>query len=111
MILFSMSQFDTLRALLHDEEIRHDIEHVDMRIHPEESKLLTDYCDGYIYKTHPLFMSDSHAMQIILYFDEIEVCNPLGAHIKKQTWNRTVQSCQYTSLFEINVSNSSCNSS
>ena len=32
---------------------------------------------------HTLFSSDPHALQIIAYFDELEVCNPLGSHVKK----------------------------
>lgn len=27
---------------------------------------------------HPLFRQNPHALQIIAYFDELEVCNPLG---------------------------------
>ena len=31
----------------------------------------------------PLFSQDPEALQIIGYFDELEVCNPLGSHVKK----------------------------
>lgn len=41
---------------------------------------LHDYHDGQIYKEHPLFASDSKALQLIIYFDEVEVANPLGSH-------------------------------
>lgn len=40
--------------------------------------MLKDYCDGRSCKAHPLFSVDISALQIILYFDEVEVCNPLG---------------------------------
>ena len=39
---------------------------------------LHDYCDGTQYKSHLLFQTDPHALQIILHFDELELCNPLG---------------------------------
>lgn len=31
---------------------------------------------------HPLFSCDPHALQIIAYYDELEVVNPLGSHVK-----------------------------
>ena len=41
--------------------------------------LLGDVCDGTLFKKHPLFGKDPLALQLI-YFDEIEVVNPIGAH-------------------------------
>ena len=35
----------------------------------------------YLKRTH--YSRDPHALQIIAYFDELEVCNPLGSHVKK----------------------------
>ena len=29
---------------------------------------------------YPLFRAHPDALQLIIYFDEIEVCNPLGSH-------------------------------
>ena len=45
--------------------------------------IMEDFCDGATFKSHPLFSQDPEALQIIGYFDELEVCNPLGSHIKK----------------------------
>ena len=45
--------------------------------------IMSDYCDGKIYKTHPLFSTDPVALQLILYYDELELCNPLGSRRKK----------------------------
>ena len=42
--------------------------------------LLGDVCDGSLFKTHPLFGQDSLALQLLIYFDEVEVVNPIGAH-------------------------------
>ena len=36
-----------------------------------------DYCDGAQYKAHPLFSSDPCALQIQLYYDDMEVCKLL----------------------------------
>ena len=44
---------------------------------------LEDFCDGELFVNHPVFSTDPYALQIIGYFDELEVCNPLGTHTKK----------------------------
>ena len=44
---------------------------------------MEDFCDGSLFKNHPLFSVDPYALQIIGYFDELEICNPLGSHVKK----------------------------
>ena len=41
---------------------------------------MQDYCDGDAFKEHPLFSSDQTALQLIIYYDEIETCNPLGSY-------------------------------
>ena len=41
--------------------------------------LLGDYCDGEQYKSHPLFQSDPHALQINLYCDELNRATPLDS--------------------------------
>ena len=40
---------------------------------------MRDLCDCFFYKEHPIFKADPLALQVILYFDDIEVANPLGA--------------------------------
>ena len=44
------------------------------------SPYLYDFCDGQVYKEHPLFATDKSAYQLIIYFDEVEVVNPLGSY-------------------------------
>ena len=39
-----------------------------------------DFIDGALFTSHPLFSQKPNALQIILYTDEIEICNPLGSH-------------------------------
>ena len=45
--------------------------------------VLSDYCDGKCFREHPLFSVDPMALQLILYYDELELCNPLGSRRKK----------------------------
>lgn len=48
--------------------------------HQRSDNLLADYCDGELFKSHELFGCHESAIQIIMYFDEVEICNPLGGH-------------------------------
>ena len=38
-----------------------------------------DFCDGSFYREQPVFKSHPQAVQVIVYYDDIEVVNPLGA--------------------------------
>lgn len=46
-----------------------------MRGHSEGSGVLSDYCDGSAYHVHHLFSCEIKAL-IMIYFDELELCNP-----------------------------------
>lgn len=54
-----------------------------MRGHQRNDNLLSDFCDGKYYKSHDLFSKDHTALQLIVYYDDVEVCNPLGSRAKK----------------------------
>ena len=43
---------------------------------------MNDFCDGEVFTYHPLFSVHEDALQIFLYFDELEICNPLGSKAK-----------------------------
>ena len=44
--------------------------------------ILGDFCDGVLYKEHPILSHSNKKNQHHNYYDEIEVCNPLGSHAK-----------------------------
>ncbi|XP_041868098.1 uncharacterized protein LOC121656927 [Melanotaenia boesemani] len=46
----------------------------------QKDGFLYDIVDGSLFKSHPLFSAKPSALQIMLYADEIEICNPLGSH-------------------------------
>ena len=46
------------------------------------SGFLEDYSDGDVHSSHPLFSVEKKALQLFLYYDEVEVCNPLGSKRK-----------------------------
>lgn len=46
----------------------------------QKDGFLYDIIDGSLFKSHPLFSIRPSALQVILYTDEIERCNPLGSH-------------------------------
>ena len=47
--------------------------------HGTADDYMKDFCDGYSFKSHPVFRSHPLGLQIILYYDDVEVANPLGA--------------------------------
>ena len=47
--------------------------------HSDADGFLQDYCDGSNFKSHPLFSLHKHALELILYYDDCEVVNPLGS--------------------------------
>ncbi|XP_065892035.1 uncharacterized protein [Dysidea avara] len=51
--------------------------------HTRSDNIVEDFCDSPKVKNHPLFSKQKHSLQIILYFDELELCNPLGSFRKK----------------------------
>ena len=69
---------DSLSVLLKDESVLECIDNP----HKRSDEWLEDYCDGELVSLHPFF-SDLGSIQIVAYYDELEVCNPLGTHTKK----------------------------
>ena len=39
-------------------------------------------CNGGLIKSHPI-LCNLKSLQILAYYDKLEVCNPLGTHTKK----------------------------
>lgn len=71
----------SLEALLSDQSIQEQLQKFPQRIRTDGK--MEDYCDGVRFKSHQLFSKDPYALQIIAHYDELEVCNPLGSHVKK----------------------------
>ena len=46
----------------------------------DSSCYLHDFRDGLLYKQHALFRVDDNALQVIIYYDDVEVANPLGSY-------------------------------
>lgn len=59
-----------------------------MRGHTQTTGLLGDYCDGSDFREHPLYSTERRALQILLYYDEVEICNPLGTKVKRHKLGR-----------------------
>ena len=47
--------------------------------HHSTDGVLRDFCDGNFIKAHPVFKTHPDALQFILFYDDIELANPLGA--------------------------------
>ena len=51
--------------------------------HQRLDGILEDFCDSPKFKSHPLFRTKPNGLQILLFFDECELCNPFGSFRKK----------------------------
>ena len=51
------------------------------RPHARHDTLFGDFCDATFFKNHSLFSSgdESLLLQFIIYYDDVEVTNPLGS--------------------------------
>ena len=71
----------SLQSLLSDRSVMDQIEQCQHRFHKDG--IMEDVCDAKCFSEHPLFSSDPLALQLIMFYDELELCNPLGTHVKK----------------------------
>lgn len=50
----------------------------------EQHSSYHDFSDGSIFQSHPVVVANpSNCLQIIAYYDELEICNPLGTNVKE----------------------------
>ena len=45
--------------------------------HLNEQGKISDFCDGEIFRNHPVFKNHPSAIQLFLYYDDFEITNPL----------------------------------
>ena len=64
-----------MQALLSNPSVRQEV----CCSHHSTDGVLRDFCDANFVKTHPVFKTHPDALQFILFYDDIEVANPLGA--------------------------------
>lgn len=79
-LFYYVPLLETLKKLLLVDEVLAEV------LNPHFSTIgeLKDFCDGAAYRSHPLFSSDHSALQIVAYYDELEVVNPIGSYISKR---------------------------
>lgn len=52
-------------------------------VHCSDGKIMRDVCDGSIFTTNSILCENERALQIIAYYDEFTLTNPLGSRAKK----------------------------
>ena len=76
---YYVSLLDSLANLLKLEDFQVEV----LNTHGNDSDdLLNDFCDGLLFKSHPNFTSEPHALQVVAFYDELEVVNPIGSYTK-----------------------------
>lgn len=51
-----------------------------LKDHRRTDGLIGDYCDGSFIINHSYFQRTPNVLQLLIYFDEMEVCDPLASH-------------------------------
>lgn len=67
-----------IKRLLQNKQIRHCVDNP----RPHGEKLIS-ILDGQYYRAHPFFSTVRNPLAIILYYDELEIVNPLGSRTHK----------------------------
>ncbi|XP_028419185.1 uncharacterized protein LOC114544888 isoform X3 [Dendronephthya gigantea] len=68
----------TLEALLQNPDVLKEVENP----HFSCDGVLRDVMDGGFFKSHPVFSLHSDALQLLGYYDDLEIANPLGSKAK-----------------------------
>ena len=68
--------FETLTNLLQHNDFQRELS-----INHFNDGVIQDFCNGSVFNNHQLFSNDPNALQIIAYFDELEVTNPIGSYV------------------------------
>ena len=58
------------------------LDEVDNPHQSQDSNFSCDVMDGEYFKQHPILSVDQKALQLLGYFDDLEVANPLGSKTK-----------------------------
>ena len=51
--------------------------------HQNQGNLMMDICDGCLFANHPVFQRNEKALQIIGYYNEVTLTNPMGSSAKE----------------------------
>ena len=61
--------------MLSNPTVKHEVSN----LHCSSDGTIQDFCDGSFVKNRVMFQTHHQALQIIIYYDDIEVGNPLGS--------------------------------
>ena len=67
-----------LQALLQNPDVLKEIDNP----HFSTDGVMRDIMDGEFYSTHPIFSTNKKALQLLGYYDDLELANPLGSKSK-----------------------------
>ena len=59
----------------------------------DNDSIMADFCDGTHFKSHSLLNIDQPTLHLHLYYDEPELCNPLGSKRTKHNIGNCQQFC------------------
>ena len=70
-----------IQAIMHSCHVLHCIENP----HYSRDNIMRDFCDGNYIRGSEYFKANPEALQIILFYDDAEFCNPIGHRTRKHS--------------------------
>lgn len=72
-----------------------------MKDHSRTDGLIADYCDGSFVKNHPYFQRNPNALQLVMYFDEVEICDALASHKGQHKLGKSSKHIPHSLLYHL----------
>ena len=70
-------QLQTLAQLLQNDDIQKELQASQNR----DATIFSDFSSGSVWEEHPLFSDKPEALQIVAYYDELVIVNPIGSYV------------------------------
>ena len=71
---------NTLKQLLSHDDVFGEV--FEYNLVEKDEDLVTDYCDGTVFKQNEIYKRQKNALQIILYHDDFTISNPIGNKVR-----------------------------
>ncbi|XP_028414898.1 uncharacterized protein LOC114537984 [Dendronephthya gigantea] len=67
-----------LEALLNNPDVMNEVDNP----HSSDDGIMRDIMDGEFFRNHPIFSRNNKALQLLSYYNDLELANPLGSKAK-----------------------------
>jgi len=104
--IYMYYEYIQLQMMLNNPTVRNEV----FTSHCGTDEVMRDFCDASFVKNHPIFISHPLALQFVLFYDDIEVANALGAKAGSHKLGKIYLQCCTCAESYIILVTCSCNS-